>query len=429
MRIHLLTYATPRFRLRQWILGTSARLNGVVDTVTSWTPDMLLAAGFEERCKGIKLSERGSGFWAWKPFIIAAKLREVQEGDVVFYCDVGRSYPFKTIGRAITPYLEWMHSEAQFIMPGVHIPWKGPMSMWTKRAAFHVTGLDNEAAHRSAPIQASFSFWIVGEASRQLCKEWLELCLQGFLINDDRSPPPLHELPDYFEHRHDQSLLSLCCLKSGIHGIDIGGKMPATDTQHPDEILDLLGHSRQKIPLKGRILRKLVSIFAFTERMIRTYIKFGEDRPPPVSEQKSKRRHHPNDPHISNGKLALWLIALSRKRIPGLFRFYSAYLNCDLGIALPETVFLPHPFGIVVSSGVEFGEDVVIGHQVTIGNRGGVMAAPKIGHRVYIGAGAKILGPLTIGDDAVVGANAVVTKDVPAGATVVGANRILNVKF
>jgi acetyltransferase-like isoleucine patch superfamily enzyme len=81
---------------------------------------------------------------------------------------------------------------------------------------------------------------------------------------------------------------------------------------------------------------------------------------------------------------------------------------------------------IVVSSGVEFGEDVVIGHQVTIGNRSGIMAAPKIGHRVYIGAGAKILGPVRIGDDAVIGANAVVTKDVPAKAKVVGANRILH---
>lgn len=137
------------------------------------------------------------------------------------------------------------------------------------------------------------------------------------------------------------------------------------------------------------------------------------------------RRSHPSDPHISNGKLASWLILLSRNRIPGLYRFYSAFLNCDLGMALPESVFLPHPFGIVVSSGVEFGEDVVIGHQVTIGNRSGVMAAPKIGNRVYIGAGSKILGSLTIGDDAVVGANAVVTKDVPTGATVVGANRIL----
>ena len=137
------------------------------------------------------------------------------------------------------------------------------------------------------------------------------------------------------------------------------------------------------------------------------------------------KRVHPHDPHISNGKLAEWLISLSKSRIPGLFRIYSAYLNCDLGMALPHSVFLPHPFGIVVSSGVEFGEDVVIGQQVTIGNRSGVMAAPKIGNRVYIGAGAKILGPVTLGDDSVVGANAVVTKDVPAGATVVGANRIL----
>ena len=137
------------------------------------------------------------------------------------------------------------------------------------------------------------------------------------------------------------------------------------------------------------------------------------------------KKTHPQDPHISNGRLANWLIFLSRHRIPGLFRFYSAYLNCDLGMALPETLFLPHPFGIVVSSGVEFGNDVVIGHQVTIGNRSGIMAAPKIGHRVYIGAGAKILGAIAIGDDVVIGANAVVTKDVPAGATVVGANRIL----
>jgi len=138
-----------------------------------------------------------------------------------------------------------------------------------------------------------------------------------------------------------------------------------------------------------------------------------------------KRRSHPKDSNISNGRLAHWLITLSQRRTPGLFRIYTAYLNCDLGAALPDSVFLPHPFGIVVSSGVTFGDDVVIGHQVTIGNRNGIMATPKIGNRVYIGAGAKILGPVTIGDDAMIGANAVVTKNVPAGGIVVGANRLL----
>jgi maltose O-acetyltransferase len=44
----------------------------------------------------------------------------------------------------------------------------------------------------------------------------------------------------------------------------------------------------------------------------------------------------------------------------------------------------------------------------------------SIGRNVWIGGAAVILPGVTIGDDAIVGAGAVVTRDVPAGATVVG---------
>jgi maltose O-acetyltransferase len=44
----------------------------------------------------------------------------------------------------------------------------------------------------------------------------------------------------------------------------------------------------------------------------------------------------------------------------------------------------------------------------------------RIGRNVWIGGGALILPGVTIGDDAVIGSGAVVTRDVAAGATVVG---------
>ncbi len=136
-------------------------------------------------------------------------------------------------------------------------------------------------------------------------------------------------------------------------------------------------------------------------------------------------RCHPKNPWICNSVAARLLIFLTRHRLPVVSRVYMYFLGCDIGLALPKTVFLPHPLGIVIHSGTRFGDDVVIGHQVTLGGRDLTSAAPRVEEGVYIGAGAKILGGVRIGRGATVGANAVVTKDVPAGATVVGSNLIV----
>ena len=90
-------------------------------------------------------------------------------------------------------------------------------------------------------------------------------------------------------------------------------------------------------------------------------------------------------------------------------------------------VYIPHFNGIVVSPYARIGDDVKILQQVTLGVdfEKAPLAAPKVGKGALLGAGAKIIGDVTIGDGAKVGANAVVTHEVPAGATVVGANKIL----
>lgn len=98
------------------------------------------------------------------------------------------------------------------------------------------------------------------------------------------------------------------------------------------------------------------------------------------------------------------------------------------GISLPEGVRvgrrlrIEHFGGVVIHSATMIGDDCLIHHGVTLGNRSEARPdeAPTLGHRVQIGAGAIVLGPVVIGDDVIIGAAAVVISDVPAGSVVVG---------
>lgn len=78
--------------------------------------------------------------------------------------------------------------------------------------------------------------------------------------------------------------------------------------------------------------------------------------------------------------------------------------------------------GVVIGETAQVGDNVTLYQGVTLGgtswNKG--KRHPTLEDGVIVGAGAKILGPFTVGAGAKIGSNAVVTKEVPAGATVVG---------
>ncbi|POH73392.1 DapH/DapD/GlmU-related protein [Arthrobacter glacialis] len=106
--------------------------------------------------------------------------------------------------------------------------------------------------------------------------------------------------------------------------------------------------------------------------------------------------------------------------------------NSDFGknIILGKRIFINSGCKVQDQGGVTIGDDTLIGHNVVIATlnhdlapsrRADVHPAPvTIGRNVWIGSNATILPGVHIGDDAVVAAASVVTKDVPAGAVVVG---------
>lgn len=104
------------------------------------------------------------------------------------------------------------------------------------------------------------------------------------------------------------------------------------------------------------------------------------------------------------------------------FARFATGIEIHPGAIIGRRFFIDHGMGVVIGETTEIGDDVTLYQGVTLGgtswNKG--KRHPTLENDVIVGAGAKILGPFSVGQGAKVGSNAVVTKAVPAGATVVG---------
>lgn len=84
--------------------------------------------------------------------------------------------------------------------------------------------------------------------------------------------------------------------------------------------------------------------------------------------------------------------------------------------------------GTFIGPGVQTANDPYLFHEDLDDYKDRGQVPPVIGNKVFIGVGAIILPGVKIGDGARVAAGALVTRDVPAGATVVGSPARLRVE-
>jgi serine O-acetyltransferase len=111
-------------------------------------------------------------------------------------------------------------------------------------------------------------------------------------------------------------------------------------------------------------------------------------------------------------------------RIINHFSRFLTAIDIHPGAKIGRNLFIDHGF-VVIGETSEIGDNVTIYQGATLGGTNptsgiGGKRHPTIGDDVVISLGAAVLGPIIVGKGAKIGANAVVTKDVPAGATMIG---------
>jgi serine O-acetyltransferase len=134
------------------------------------------------------------------------------------------------------------------------------------------------------------------------------------------------------------------------------------------------------------------------------------------------------------GVLAVGMHRIAHRLFRARFYFLARFVNhlsrmltaIDIhpGAEIGRNFFIDHGFSVIGETSV-IGDDVTIYQSVTLGGTNPVNGVagkrhPTILDGAVIGSGAQVLGPIVVGEGSRIGANAVVTRDVPAGATMVG---------
>jgi len=184
-------------------------------------------------------SERGHGFWKWKPQVILAImegdgspfLKPLNDGDILIYADAGVEFI-----EPVSIVIDRMDQDIWlFGNETLH-------RHWCKRdiidAVWKITPKNGSDQGRTASwdrfdkqVQASVIFFRVNDYTRAFVKEWLDWCLysvktytevdgyktiksEHFLIDDSPSVAPNH--PEFKENRHDQAILTTLAYREGI---------------------------------------------------------------------------------------------------------------------------------------------------------------------------------------------------------------------
>jgi hypothetical protein len=203
--ITLVNFSDKDFRSKQRWNSISGKLFGGIDKVLSYGINDI-DKSFLESNKDILKYSKGFGNYFWKPYIIKKALKEIKEGDFLFYADSGSIF-LKSI-KSLTIHLEGKKKSILcFKLPLIE-------KQWTKRDAFIRMDCDTPVFTDTAQILATFILIKKNNESEVFINNYFEFSKDHRILSDNPNVMGFQNYPEFIEHRHDQSILSLLCKKN-----------------------------------------------------------------------------------------------------------------------------------------------------------------------------------------------------------------------
>ena len=190
----------PQIRgAQRWLVRSAERFG--FDEIRAYHPrDLQRTAFFRQHREILKLS-RGAGYWLWKPYYILQTLRETAPGDIVAYIDSGIE-----IIADLKPVLDICTGGSGITLFQVH---DGYNIIWTKRSCMAGMNCDEPRYHQAQQVVGGFQLYRHCPETFEFLTTWLDYCCQAQLLTDAPDPPGMESYPEFKDHRHDQSILSL----------------------------------------------------------------------------------------------------------------------------------------------------------------------------------------------------------------------------
>lgn len=215
--LKLISYATGPFVANCKALCANALSVGF-DGAQSFDFDDIKGTKFYSDNAMILDQPRGAGYWLWKPFIIRKVLERAEPGDIIFYCDAGRS-PYYQFTRRPMWLENAVRASRQGFLLGPAVPHLGALGQWTKRDCLILLGSDT-AEMRSKPAIMTWSLWTPTDDAFRFLDEWLQHCRDPRCLTDMPSSLGFHEHPEYKAHKHDQVIMSILAHKRDAKYLD-----------------------------------------------------------------------------------------------------------------------------------------------------------------------------------------------------------------